>query len=292
MFFREIGNALGFYYEADISYQSTGYMGMAHILVGIKLFVGLADTIIIQRRDEVYHRELDYEGIPFRCGKCHFYGHLAKEWSRNVKSRIWVRKDQGVLQSDHPPSPLTRYQSPTTSDTEKAKASQAISKARKPPASPFDPIDLLGNSIPSSTSADLLKVEDLCLILSRNSISKSVSVPGIDFLSSLYGLMGPQPTPLIPLAKQIDINHAANIPPLPFHSLLPRDFPPLPFHSMLPRDFPSLPLSFALRLLPNITFVSNLIALSPKIWALTMALDPIRKKGKKLLTEAENISSL
>jgi hypothetical protein len=35
--FKEIGNALGFFYEANSSYKSSGYMGMAHILVGLKL---------------------------------------------------------------------------------------------------------------------------------------------------------------------------------------------------------------------------------------------------------------
>lgn len=83
--FHEIGNALGFYYEVNLSHQSTRYMSTNRILVGLKLFTGLEDTIIIHRRDEFYHQELDYKGIPFQCGKCHLYGHLERESSRNVK---------------------------------------------------------------------------------------------------------------------------------------------------------------------------------------------------------------
>jgi hypothetical protein len=40
--FHKIGSTLGHFYEADLSYKTTGYMAMAHILVGLKLTNGLA----------------------------------------------------------------------------------------------------------------------------------------------------------------------------------------------------------------------------------------------------------
>lgn len=99
--------------------------------------------------------------------------------------------------------------------TENEKFSQAILEARNPWASPSDLAALLSKSIPSSTFPDPLKDVDLCLGIFNDSIFNSVLGASINFLSSLSHLTDSQPTPLIPLAKQIDINIAANIPPLP-----------------------------------------------------------------------------
>jgi hypothetical protein len=89
--FREIGNALGFYYEANFSFQNYGYMGMAHILIGLNLSVGLADKITIQNNGSFYQRALDNLGIPFICGICDIYGHFVKDFSREEKHIYWVK---------------------------------------------------------------------------------------------------------------------------------------------------------------------------------------------------------
>jgi hypothetical protein len=44
-----------------------------------KAIRGAKDSISIQHKDTIYHQSLYYEGIPFRCGRCHVYGHLAKD---------------------------------------------------------------------------------------------------------------------------------------------------------------------------------------------------------------------
>jgi hypothetical protein len=66
---------LGFFYETNLTYLNTGYMGMARILVGLKLLVGLANNITIQHNGSYYHQALDY---GFKCRQWHIYGHLAK----------------------------------------------------------------------------------------------------------------------------------------------------------------------------------------------------------------------
>jgi hypothetical protein len=45
--FAEIGNSLGSYYEVDLSFQDTGYFGMARILVGLETSKGLAEELVI-----------------------------------------------------------------------------------------------------------------------------------------------------------------------------------------------------------------------------------------------------
>jgi hypothetical protein len=81
--FKEITNSLGFFYEDDSSYKTTGYMGMAQILVGINISGSLVDSITIQPGKNYYHQSLDYEGIPFRYGKHHSYGNLYKDCIRS-----------------------------------------------------------------------------------------------------------------------------------------------------------------------------------------------------------------
>jgi hypothetical protein len=79
--FKEIGNSLGLFYEEYTSFYDSGYMGMARILVGLDLSKGLVDSIIIRKGPAIFYQALDYEGIPFKCGQCHEYGNLAKDFS-------------------------------------------------------------------------------------------------------------------------------------------------------------------------------------------------------------------
>jgi hypothetical protein len=52
-------------------------MGMAHILMDLNISGGLVDSIFIQLGKNTYHQSIDYEGIPFRCGRCHSYDDLS-----------------------------------------------------------------------------------------------------------------------------------------------------------------------------------------------------------------------
>jgi hypothetical protein len=67
--FREIRNTIGFFYGADRSYISSGYMGMTRILVGIKLSEGISEDITITFIGTSIKQSLYYEGIPFKCGR-------------------------------------------------------------------------------------------------------------------------------------------------------------------------------------------------------------------------------
>jgi hypothetical protein len=86
----EIGNALGIFYEVDKSYCDFGYMGMAQILVGMDLTKGLEDSITIRRGTKIFYQPINYEGIPFKCGRCHVHGHLATNCPFPNRRNLWV----------------------------------------------------------------------------------------------------------------------------------------------------------------------------------------------------------
>jgi hypothetical protein len=66
---------LGSFLEADMSFEETGLMTVARILVKLDLKKGLPQEITINSAAGTFVQMLDYEGIPFRCHRCHVYGH-------------------------------------------------------------------------------------------------------------------------------------------------------------------------------------------------------------------------
>lgn len=85
--FMSIGNLLGTYLEADMSFIQTQNKAMARILVDLKPRGGLAETIKIQYKDYVFEQPLDYEHLPFKCHRCHVYGHLARDFPLGKRRR-------------------------------------------------------------------------------------------------------------------------------------------------------------------------------------------------------------
>lgn len=77
--FKTIGNTLGYFLEADMSFLETKDRAMARILVSLNPSRGLAQKVNLQYKDYVFEQLLDYEHLPFRCHICHEYGHLAKD---------------------------------------------------------------------------------------------------------------------------------------------------------------------------------------------------------------------
>jgi hypothetical protein len=73
--FAVIGNKLGSFIEADMSFEESGHMSVARILVRLDLRPGLLQELVIESSAGSFVQTLDYEGIPFRCHRCHVYGH-------------------------------------------------------------------------------------------------------------------------------------------------------------------------------------------------------------------------
>lgn len=74
--FKQIGNALGTYLDHDQSFESTGIMSMARILVHLDIRARLEEKITLHWRHFMYKQNLDYEGVPFWCRHYHKIEHL------------------------------------------------------------------------------------------------------------------------------------------------------------------------------------------------------------------------
>lgn len=79
-----IGNCLGVFLKADLSYMQTGRRTVARILVGLQIYKGLADKLPIQYTCGTHVHALDYEGLPFCCHRCHKWGHLVAECKKGA----------------------------------------------------------------------------------------------------------------------------------------------------------------------------------------------------------------
>ena len=70
-FFKLIGNTLGTFLEADLSFLVSGVCCLGRVLVLLNLRKGLDSDIDIKIGDNVFNQYLDYIGIPLKCNRCH-----------------------------------------------------------------------------------------------------------------------------------------------------------------------------------------------------------------------------
>lgn len=76
--FRNIGDDFGHYLDHDRSYLTTRNRAVARILIFLDTRDGLHDTYNMFFEGMMWQQVLDYEGVPFRCRKCHEVGNLFK----------------------------------------------------------------------------------------------------------------------------------------------------------------------------------------------------------------------
>lgn len=79
--FRCIGDDMGVYLDHNRSYQDTGCMEIARILVHLDTKEGLVESNFLQMDEITRWQILNYEGIPFHCRRCHEVGNLYKDCS-------------------------------------------------------------------------------------------------------------------------------------------------------------------------------------------------------------------
>lgn len=70
---------LGTYLEHDQAFEKTGIMTMVHILVHFDTREELEENITLHWQHLSHRQNLNYEGVPFRCRRCHKVGHLFKD---------------------------------------------------------------------------------------------------------------------------------------------------------------------------------------------------------------------
>ena len=83
-------------------------MAYARVLVHLDTMGGLQEHIILQWRTFSRHQILYYEGVPFRCKRCHKVAHILKDFPLNGKERAGDKDNATPHKSSHdqgnPPS--------------------------------------------------------------------------------------------------------------------------------------------------------------------------------------------
>jgi hypothetical protein len=85
--FQAIGNHLGEFLVADMDFIDSGEMSVARILVLLNIREGLKEFLNLTYLGRTRVQILDYEGVPFRCRRCHEYGHIVKDCKSTMKER-------------------------------------------------------------------------------------------------------------------------------------------------------------------------------------------------------------
>eukprot|EP00253_Pinus_taeda_P010957 PITA_10957 len=76
---KTIGNKLGHFLKISEVTLKGRYTSFARICVEMDLSGAISEVIILDLYDEEWVQNVDYEHIPFRCGKCHEHGHLYRD---------------------------------------------------------------------------------------------------------------------------------------------------------------------------------------------------------------------
>ena len=79
----DLGNCLGKFIKIYEQTNIQSYTSYAQICAYMDLSKALPEAIRMIWDDEDWMQNLDYEQIPFRCRRCHEYGHLFRECSLN-----------------------------------------------------------------------------------------------------------------------------------------------------------------------------------------------------------------
>ena len=91
---------MGNFIEANMSFEESCHMSVARILVQLDLRSGLLQDLVFESSSGSFVQTLDYEGIPFRCQKCHVYGHRVVDFTLPFKgkSRFTKGDEQPLVQ--------------------------------------------------------------------------------------------------------------------------------------------------------------------------------------------------
>jgi hypothetical protein len=86
--FECLGNDLDRYMYVDISFTSTGKISVDRVLVSLNIRKGLTEEIELSWGDRYFLQKLDYEGIPFKCCRCHKHGHNACDFTLTMRNKV------------------------------------------------------------------------------------------------------------------------------------------------------------------------------------------------------------
>jgi len=83
-----IGNSIGAFVKVAESTKRGKYTSYARICVYMNIAEPLPEYIEVEYHDEIWKQPIDYEHIPFRCRRCHEYGHLYRQCPQNREGEV------------------------------------------------------------------------------------------------------------------------------------------------------------------------------------------------------------
>lgn len=83
-----IGNTMGAFVKVVESTKIGKYTSYARLCVYMNIAEPLPEYMELEYHDEIWQQPIDYEHIPFRCRRCHEYGHLYKQCPINKEEEI------------------------------------------------------------------------------------------------------------------------------------------------------------------------------------------------------------
>ena len=192
--FRRIGDILGTFLEADLSFLETKEKKVARILVNLNIREGLAESIILEWGPDPITQILDYENVPFRCRRCHVYGHPAVSCKLQVRSHMGNRRN-GVRDAFDKPSEMPHEVfGPSQSSAEDLDSDLPVEELIVPVSGVVE--DFLEQPVQSSIPVEEKAVGDpsgpgnpsLPLLSNVNLFLNNVSIHGFDWLDGLRKL--------------------------------------------------------------------------------------------------------
>jgi len=89
-----IGNTIGDFVKIAEATKRGKYTSYARLCVYMNIAEPLPEYIELEYHDEIWQQPIDYEHIPFRCRKCHEYGHLYRQCPSNKEAEFIRKKEE------------------------------------------------------------------------------------------------------------------------------------------------------------------------------------------------------
>jgi len=191
---REIGNIIGNFLEADLSFLENKQREVARILVNVNIREGLAEDLQMIWGPFVYKQVLDYENVPFRCRRCHAYGHPAAECIQPLRTGSKFKKKQpfGKAVEEKDDNGMSAEAQPETRSAPACNPLEVNSEGGDPqlPCKVNQVVvPNMPGGMPSSSRTPGTSFSPLALNPSLNLFFSSVSIDGLDLAISLRNFM-------------------------------------------------------------------------------------------------------
>lgn len=95
-----IGNTIGTFVKVAETTKRGKYTSYARICVYMNIAEPPPEFIELEYHDKIWQQPMDYEHIPFRCRRCHEYGHLFKQCPMNNAEEIVRKQEEGQRRTE------------------------------------------------------------------------------------------------------------------------------------------------------------------------------------------------